>query len=416
MVAVLLFLLAYLVGSIPFGYLIGRARGVNLFHAGSGNIGATNAGRVLGRGWGALVFLLDFLKGAIPVAAIVPAARSFGPVELSAEVLRVGAAALAFLGHLFPIYLGFRGGKGVATGAGTIIVLVPGPAALAILGWAVVLLVTRMVSLASLAAVTILVTSWLLGTPAPFAAESLPTTLYLLAGTLTVIVKHRGNIQRLLAGTENRIGDFSMRETLVRSLHVVALGLWFGGAAFFNFVAAVPIFDSFKNVVATSPSDRTAYVDIVPPGATEETKKALASALAGAAVGPIFPRYFALQAVCGAIAFFTALAWWKSGRRVDRWRVAIILCGVILTAGGWPISNFVSELRMLRFDSLQAVRESAAASFQTWHLVSLFLSLTTTVLAGAALALAGNLPDRRKNDGREAASGIRDGGSARDGA
>src|SRR5437763_10222033 len=160
-VAVALLAAAYLVGAVPFGYLVGRLRGVNLFKEGSGNIGAANAGRVLGRQFGVLVFVLDFLKGAVPVAAIVPLARSLAPGAETAlgppDVLRVGAAALAFLGHLFPVYLGFRGGKGVATGAGTIFVLVPGGAALAVLAWVTVLLASRIVSLASLAAVTILV-------------------------------------------------------------------------------------------------------------------------------------------------------------------------------------------------------------------------------------------------------------------
>src|SRR4029078_12453250 len=93
--ALLLLVAAYLVGAIPFGYLIGRARGVDLFREGSGNIGATNAGRVLGRKGGVLVFVLDFLKGAVPVAAIVPLAGESAEEIGGAQVLRVGAAALA---------------------------------------------------------------------------------------------------------------------------------------------------------------------------------------------------------------------------------------------------------------------------------------------------------------------------------
>ena len=163
--------LAYLVGALPFGYLVGRLRGVNLFAAGSGNIGATNAARVLGWRFGALVFVFDFLKGALPVALAVPLAESLSPGAStrfgSPDVLRVGAAALAFLGHLFPVYLGFRGGKGIATGAGTNFVLVPVPAALAVAAWAVVLFASRIVSLASLAAVAMLVSARLAGNPAP---------------------------------------------------------------------------------------------------------------------------------------------------------------------------------------------------------------------------------------------------------
>src|SRR5262245_17520271 len=205
-VAVLLLVASYLVGAIPFGYVVGRIRGVNLFTAGSGNIGATNAPPLLGPPYGVLVFLLDFLKGALPVATVVPLARELAPEAHTAlgqpDVLRVGAAALAFLGHLFPIYLGFSGGKGVATGAGTIFVLVPGPAALAVLFWVAVLLASRTVSLASLAAVSVLVVARLFGTADPFAEGPLPVTLYLVIGTALVFLKHHSNVRRLVAGTE----------------------------------------------------------------------------------------------------------------------------------------------------------------------------------------------------------------------
>src|SRR5262245_45696531 len=397
-VAVFLLVVAYLIGAIPFGYLVVRARGVDLFAAGSGNIGATNAARVLGRKYGTLVFVLDFLKGAVPVAAVVPLAHALAPgAETSLgppDVLRVGAALLAFLGHLFPIYLGFRGGKGVATGAGTIFVLVPGPAALAVLTWLAVLFASRIVSLASLAAVTILVVARLVSTPAPFAPEALPVTLYLLVGTGFVIAKHRSNVKRLLAGTENRIGDFPMRATLVRGLHVLALGLWFGGAAFFNFVAAVPIFESFKQVVNAGPSDRTAGQTIIPADAKPEDKAALASALAGSAVGPVFPRYFAMMAVCAVVALVTALSWRNAegGRTVHRWRVYLIAVAALTVAVGWPISNHVSELRLERFATDAAVASAASAAFGPWHLVSLLLSTVTVCLAGVALALAARMP------------------------
>ena len=397
-VAVLLLAVAYLVGAIPFGYLIGRARGVDLFAAGSGNIGATNAGRVLGRKVGA-AGLHPRLSEGRSAGRGDRAARAIDRTggrdgARPADVLRVVAALLAFLGHLFPIYLGFRGGKGVATGAGTIFVLVPGPAALAVLMWVVVLFASRIVSLASLAAVTILVLARLLGTPAAFAAEALPVTLYLLVGSGFVIVKHRANITRLLAGTENRIGDFPMRDTLVRGLHVLALGMWFGGAAFFNFVAAVSIFRSFEEVVHNNPSDRTAGETIISPDASEDRKKALGSALAGSAVGPIFPKYFAMQAVCSAIALVTALSWWNAegGRNVHRVRVYLIAVAALTIAVGWPISNYVSELRLMRFSADAAVATAAKPEFVSWHLASLLLSTVTVCLSGIALALAARMP------------------------
>ena len=108
---------AYLFGSVPFGYLVSRSRGVDLRKVGSGNIGATNVGRVVGRGWGILVFVLDFGKGAGPVLAATILTKRLA-LDLPAEAAGVTAGLAAFLGHLFPIWLGFHGGKGVSTAAG----------------------------------------------------------------------------------------------------------------------------------------------------------------------------------------------------------------------------------------------------------------------------------------------------------
>ena len=211
---------SYLVGSLPFGYLIGRIRGVDLFAAGSGNIGATNVGRVLGRKFGVIVFLLDLLKGILPVAV-----AGF-VVEENHELAKVIAASFAFIGHLFPLFLGFRGGKGVATGAGTVLVLVPGPALAAIAAWLLTVLATRYVSLASIVAVLVLVAVRIIET------ASGPATPYCIVGTLLVIAKHRANLRRLFNGNENQLGDGPMRQNLLRVLHVLAVGFWFGGAGF----------------------------------------------------------------------------------------------------------------------------------------------------------------------------------------
>src|ERR1700738_5228241 len=151
----LTFLVAYLVGGVPFGYLIARARGVDILRQGSGNIGATNVGRVLGRRCGILCFLLDFAKGALPVAVALLVRSSSDAEEqlgLGPDLLPVTAGLAAFLGHLFPVYLRFRGGKGVATGAGVVAVLLPGPALGAIFVWFAVVSASRYVSLASVAA------------------------------------------------------------------------------------------------------------------------------------------------------------------------------------------------------------------------------------------------------------------------
>src|SRR5262249_29281452 len=123
----------YLIGAIPFGYLVAKRRGVDIFQHGSGNIGATNVGRILGKLFGIVVFLLDCAKGAMPTAAGLALARWL-EVE-PPSVLGVAAGLAAFVGHLFPVYLGFRGGKGVASGAGIVVVLLPVPAAAAVLTW-----------------------------------------------------------------------------------------------------------------------------------------------------------------------------------------------------------------------------------------------------------------------------------------
>ncbi len=387
--------LAYLIGAIPFGYLVGRARGVDLFHSGSGNIGATNAARVLGRQYGAIVFVLDLLKGAVPVAVSVHLANALQAGAASSlgspDALRVGAASLAFLGHLFPVYLRFRGGKGVATGAGTVFVLVPLAATLAISAWVVVLFASRLVSLASLSAVAVLVAVHLVGASRPFSEIAIPITLYLVIGTLLVFVKHRANVGRLFAGNENAIGEFPTRQPVLRSLHILALGLWFGGAAFFNLATAPAIFASFKDVVNAGPSDRTAQEQIIPPNAPQERKHALANALAGAAVGPVFPAYFAMQAVFGTTALVTALSWWRLGS-VHRRRVYVLVFALTTVAVAVPISDEVTRLRPLRFSPDAAEASVAKGAFATWHLVSLALSFVTMCTAGVALAMAGRLP------------------------
>src|SRR5437868_12644353 len=167
---------AYLLGAVPFGYLIGRWRGVDLFRAGSGNIGATNVGRVLGRRFGILVFLLDFAKGALPALA-ASAWASRHELDLPPDTLPASAAVAAFLGHLFPVYLRFHGGKGVATGAGIIVVLAPVPAMGALLTWVAVVCASAYVSLASVTAAIVLCVLQLL-TEGPFAPGHVTITLF----------------------------------------------------------------------------------------------------------------------------------------------------------------------------------------------------------------------------------------------
>jgi acyl phosphate:glycerol-3-phosphate acyltransferase len=383
-----LWVACYLVGAVPVGYVVARARGVDLLAAGSGNVGATNVGRVLGRKYGAVVFVLDFLKGAVPVSV---AARVEPSVpDLYPSLLPCGAAVAAFVGHLFPVFLRFRGGKGVATGFGAVSVLLPGPALAAVAAWVIVVLVTRYVSVASVVAVA-LMPALRLTSPEPFAESGVVVTAFCLSAAAVVVVKHRTNARRLAAGTENRIREFGMRHLAVKALHLLALGVWVGGAGFFNFVAAPATFDSFREVVRTSPSDRTAGLDIVPPGTPDDAKTALAAALAGAAVGPVFPTYFAVQGACGAVALVTAVTWRKAP--YGRLRVLLVAVGLLGVAVGKPVSDVVSRLRVERFAADPATAAVAKERFAPVHLVSLGLSGVTVLLAGAALVLAARLPE-----------------------
>jgi glycerol-3-phosphate acyltransferase PlsY len=398
-VALLPLAAAYFVGAIPFGWLIARARGVDLFHAGSGNIGATNVGRVLGRKFGILVFALDFAKGAVPVAVAGLLPKGLDDAVGVSDALRVGVALFAFLGHLFPVYLGFRGGKGVATGAGAVFVLVPGPAAMAILSWAAVVGTTRTVSLGSIVAAGVLCAARLLSVPDPFGRGSIVVTGFCFAGTLLVVLKHGANIKRLLRGTENRLEDKPMFETLARAIHVLSLGLWFGAMVMFNLIVApTQFFEAFPAVVESAPSDRTANLPLA-PGATDEQKKELAQALAGSAVAPVFPKFFRLQAACAALALITAIGWWNRPGRLHRWRVIYVGLATSLIAVGWPISEKVSALRVQRFEGNWASAQAAKEAFAEWHLISLLLSLVTLVLVGVALAMAARMPERAGSPG-----------------
>jgi len=199
---------AYLLGSIPFGLLIAKAHGKDLRLIGSGNIGATNVSRALGRKWAYVCFALDVLKGMVPMLVIMFIAEPVGVVMLLLWLL-VGCSAI--FGHIFPIYLKFKGGKGVATSFGIALGLWPYytiGALFAIVTWVVVVLIWRYVSLASitgsvifpvvLVIAIIIKPDWDLYSlwPLLVAATAIP---------LMVIIRHRENIQRLLAGTESKI-------------------------------------------------------------------------------------------------------------------------------------------------------------------------------------------------------------------
>lgn len=182
---------AYLVGSVPFGYLIGRMRGVDVRTVGSKNIGATNVYRTVGKGWGLLAFLCDFLKGLLPTLA---ALRWSGDANLP---VLVGLACV--VGHTLTVFMRFRGGKGVATAFGMMIALAPLPTLAAFGVFVVTVWLSHYISLGSmLAAVTLGSVVWLV--PASPLLRGVATAI-----AVFVVVKHRSNIVRLAKGCENKI-------------------------------------------------------------------------------------------------------------------------------------------------------------------------------------------------------------------
>ncbi|PYK11828.1 MAG: acyl-phosphate glycerol 3-phosphate acyltransferase [Verrucomicrobia bacterium] len=194
---------SYLLGSIPFGYLAGRIAGIDIRKFGSGNVGATNVTRTLGKAYGYPVFMADFLKGFGAVKASLLIAARAEPVWSSQEVFGIVAAICAVLGHSFPVWLHFKGGKGVATSAGSLFALAPVAASFGAAVWIVTFAVTRYVSVASVAAtaslpVIVLITTWLRQT----AGKSLFYSSVCLAAV--VIWRHRSNLSRLVRGTEPR--------------------------------------------------------------------------------------------------------------------------------------------------------------------------------------------------------------------
>jgi glycerol-3-phosphate acyltransferase PlsY len=190
---------AYFLGSIPAGYLAGKARGIDVRCQGSGNIGATNVFRVLGRKAGLAVLAADAFKGFAAARWAPALALQFFPAAGSGrEGLALAAGAASILGHNFPCWLRFKGGKGIATSGGVVLAWAPEACLTALALWIVVFVLSRYVSLASLAAALVL----------PFAVwywnQSATMTAVMAALSLLAIYKHKENVRRLLKGTENR--------------------------------------------------------------------------------------------------------------------------------------------------------------------------------------------------------------------
>ncbi len=189
-------LASYMVGAIPFGLLIARSRGVDIRAVGSGNIGATNVFRAVGKPYGIAVYLLDMGKGLCG-ACLLPAliARGSASTELA-----IVSGFMAVIGHNWPVYLGFKGGKGIATTSGVLLGLAPGAVVTGLCVWAAVFFSSRYVSLGSiLASASVAVYAWI-----AYAETDKPLAVALTVLALIGILRHRTNIRRLLNGTENR--------------------------------------------------------------------------------------------------------------------------------------------------------------------------------------------------------------------
>lgn len=195
-------LASYLLGAVPFGWvLVKLLRGIDLRTVGSGNIGATNAIRVLGRPLGLVAFFLDFAKGLVPALLFAPWA---GPAPEELLSLRILCGAAAVCGHVWPVYLGFRGGKAVATGCGALIAIDPWIFVGGGIAWLVAMGLFRMAGLASMVmGLTFPLVAWWRASRGTYGHEVVWGTLALF---LLILVRHRSNMARMLAGTEPRVG------------------------------------------------------------------------------------------------------------------------------------------------------------------------------------------------------------------
>lgn len=205
--------ICYLLGAVPFGFLAGRVKGVDIRRQGSGNIGATNAARVLGRHWFFIIYALDFLKGLASVWLLFSLfnAGRHGSIDAGFGMsnLQVVYGLAAIVGHMFPLYLGFKGGKGIAVSSGVFVCLTPCAFLVALAAFLIAYLVSRYVSLGSICAAVAFSASYFLfaflyGND-PFAPNVALLSAACVLFTLLVIFKHRTNIARLLSGRELKV-------------------------------------------------------------------------------------------------------------------------------------------------------------------------------------------------------------------
>lgn len=206
-----LIIFAYLLGAVPFGFLIGKAHGKDLRQIGSGNIGATNAARMLGKKWGTICFVLDVGKGLVPMLLVPAMGLLHQPLTTGQLVLWILVGVAAVLGHVFPVYLGFKGGKGVATSLGIVLGLWPyftvcGIAVFVI--WAATLAIWRYVSVSSIIAAVsfpVILIGCIVSIESWSFNQLWPLVSIAVLMALLVVVRHRSNIVRLRNGSETKV-------------------------------------------------------------------------------------------------------------------------------------------------------------------------------------------------------------------
>lgn len=201
---VVVFLVSYLVGAIPWAFIIGKLHGVDIRKHGSGNVGATNVTRIIGKPWGILCFIIDFLKGFLPVIVvelIFPKLIYLNQTQVSSLIILAVIATVA--GHVYPVYLGFKGGKGISTGTGTLVALTPYAIVIGLIIWVIVFKISKYVSLASIiAAITVPISSLIFSSTGVYHID-ITLQFFILLLALFAIYKHKSNIKRLLNGTES---------------------------------------------------------------------------------------------------------------------------------------------------------------------------------------------------------------------
>ena len=198
---------SYLVGGIPFGLLFGFAKGVDIRKRGSGNIGATNTIRILGKPIGITAFILDFGKGLGPTLLALHAASSIGPADVASQILALGCGAAAVLGHCYPVYLRLKGGKGVATTAGVVLALRWDAALISFAVFFLVKKATRYVSVSSMALGFAFPLAIVLLHPGRAFEEYFALTRGGVVVAVLIVWRHKSNIIRIMRGEEARVGE-----------------------------------------------------------------------------------------------------------------------------------------------------------------------------------------------------------------